>query len=250
LISLSERKTKRKTKTKRTSKTKRSMPTKRLDPSQRRFGKGSATLEDFSRSQAEITEHNRKLARQKRNKAIRKDFRRAFKKEHDLKIESFKSGERYGIACIHIKTKAETQYGGQEWIAVKDYEAMDDMAKEEVKAMAESEGAVNMFSEWVIEDALDKDRMYHDLVDDLLEDDIEEGVFETRAAAREYYREQVDDPEARQVYFPKDKWEDYLDYDELADSVVAVDGATHVLSHYDGASYETEEFDYVYWRDG
>jgi hypothetical protein len=219
------------------------MPTKRLDPSQRRFQKGSAELESFDISKADLSEHNRKLRKQQRNKEIRKDFRRSLKKENNVQIKSFKKGERYDIAVIHIKGK-----DGSEWVAVRDYETMDELAKADVKEMAESEGAVNMFAPWVVEDALDKEKMYFEM-SELIEDDVEEGVFDSRAEAREHYRRVIDDPEEREVYFPKNTWNKYVDLDELADSVIAIDGATHVLSRYDGQSHETEEFDYVYWRE-
>ena len=71
---------------------------------------------------------------------------------------------------IHIKTKHETPYGGQEFIAVKDYETMDELAKEEVKNFAESEGAVGMYADWAVEDALDTDAMLESMGERIEED--------------------------------------------------------------------------------
>jgi hypothetical protein len=204
------------------------------------------------RKKEKIISKTKKLSKVKQNQQearrrveIKRDFRRAFKREHDLKIKSIKESSRYGVTIWEIKAENDS-----EWVGVRDYETMDELATADIKNMLEWEGldAIGGLNNWVVSDNFDRDKALEDF-DEIIQMDVDEGVFKDYSEAKEHYKDVLDDPSERSIYINKSNYEKYIDYDKVAEDIVRHDGASNSLARYDGRTHETPEEDFVYWRE-
>jgi len=167
-------------------------------------------------------------------------LKKEFKLKQDLKITNIRSEHWYAVPVYYIDAE-----DGSEWVAVKSMGDVEEIALDEIKECFDESGTEG-FTSWIIENNLDTDRMFEDL-SELMNHDIEEGVFKSEEAAEKFYREMVENPEDRKEFITEDQLKDYVDIDELADEALKADGAGHFLARYDGAIWEMDN-GYVYWR--